>query len=237
MRSADPDDRMPPPDTGHALTAEDHRILRAWVNAGGEYDVHWSFKRPVKAPLPNLAEKNWPWQPLDHFVLKRLEKNGMKPCKDADRYRWIRRVSLDLTGLPPTPAEADAFVVDKREKAYERVVDRLLESSAFGEHWARMWLDLARYADTKGYEKDRHRNIWIYRDWVIDALNRDMPYDQFTTEQLAGDLLPNPTSDQLVATAFHRNTMSNDEGGTDNEEFRVAAVKIAWTPRCKSGWD
>ena len=225
VETDDPDDRMPPPDTGHALTAEDHRILRAWVNAGGEYDVHWSFKRPVKAPLPNLNQKDWPWHPLDHFVLKRLEENGMKPSKDAGRYRWIRRVSLDLTGLPPTPEEADAFVTDKSEKAYERVVDRLLESSAFGEHWARMWLDLARYADTKGYEKDRHRNIWIYREWVIDALNRDMPYDQFTTEQLAGDLLPNPTSDQLVATAFHRNTMSNDEGGTDNEEFRVAAVK------------
>ncbi len=225
VETDDPDDQMPPPDTGHALTAEDRRILRAWVNAGGKYDVHWSFKRPVKAPLPNLAEKNWPWQPLDHFVLKRLEENGMKPSKDADRYRWIRRVSLDLTGLPPTPKEADAFVADTSDKAYEKVVDRLLESSSYGEHWARMWLDLARYADTKGYEKDRHRNIWIYRDWVIRALNDDMPYDQFTTEQLAGDLLPNPTPDQLVATAFHRNTMSNDEGGTDNEEFRVAAVK------------
>jgi hypothetical protein len=225
VETDDPDDQMPPPDTGHALTAEDRRILRAWVNAGGEYDVHWSFKRPVKAPLPNLAEKDWPWHPLDHFVLKRLEMNGMKLSKDADRYRWIRRVSLDLTGLPPSPKEADAFVADTSDKAYEKVVDRLLESSSYGEHWARMWLDLARYADTKGYEKDRHRNIWIYRDWVIRALNDDMPYDQFTTEQLAGDLLPDPTPDQLIATAFHRNTMSNDEGGTDNEEFRVAAVK------------
>lgn len=225
IETDDPDDRMPPPDTGHELTAEDRRILRAWVNAGGEYDVHWSFKRPVKAPLPSLAQKDWPWHPLDHFVLKRLETNGMSPSQDADRHRWIRRVSLDLTGLPPTPEAADAFVDDKSGKAYEKVVDRLLDSSAYGEHWARMWLDLARYADTKGYEKDRHRNIWIYRNWVIDALNDDMPYDQFTTEQLAGDLLPNPTPDQLVATAFHRNTMSNDEGGTDNEEFRVAAVK------------
>ena len=225
VETDDPDDQMPPPETGHALTAEDRLILRAWVNAGGAYDVHWSFKRPVKAPLPNLAQKDWPWHPLDHFVLKRLEENGMKPSKDADRYRWIRRVSLDLTGLPPTPEEADVFVADKSDEAYERVVDRLLESTAYGEHWARMWLDLARYADTKGYEKDRHRNIWIYRDWVIGALNSDMPYDQFTTEQLAGDLLPDPTPDQLVATAFHRNTMSNDEGGTDNEEFRVAAVK------------
>lgn len=225
IETDDPDDLMPPPDSGHELTAGDRRVLREWVNAGGEYDVHWSFKRPVKAPLPNLAQKDWPWHPLDHFVLKRLEMNGMSPSHDADRYRWIRRASLDLNGLPPTPEEADAFVGDKSEKAYEKVVDRLLDSSAYGEHWARMWLDLARYADTKGYEKDRHRDIWIYREWVIDAFNRDMPYDQFTTEQLAGDLLLNPTPDQLVATAFHRNTMSNDEGGTDNEEFRVAAVK------------
>ena len=225
IESDDPDEVMPPPGSGHALTAEDRRILRAWVSAGGEYDVHWSFKRPVKAPLPNATPKGWPRHPLDHFVLNRLEANGMSPSKDADRYRWVRRVSLDLTGLPPTPQETDAFVDDKSAKAHEKVVDRLLDSDAYGEHWARMWLDLARYADTKGYEKDRHRDIWLYRDWVIDALNSDIPYDQFTIEQLAGDLLPDPTPDQQVATAFHRNTMSNDEGGTDNEEFRVAAVK------------
>jgi hypothetical protein len=151
--------------------------------------------------------------------------NGMSPSQDADGYRWIRRVSLDLTGLPPTLEEADAFVDDKSGKTYEKVVDRLLASSAYGEHWARMWLDLARFADTKGYEKDRHRDVWRYRDWVIDAFNRDMPFDQFTIEQLAGDLLPEPSTDQMLATAFHRNTMENDEGGTDNEEFRVAAVK------------
>ncbi len=225
IETDDLDDRMPPPDTGHELTAEDRRILRAWVNAGGEYDVHWSFKHPVKAPLPSLAQKDWPWHPLDDFVLKRLEMNGMSPSQDADGYRWIRRVSLDLTGLPPTPEEADAFVDDNSGKAYEKVVDRLLASSAYGEHWARMWLDLARFADTKGYEKDRHRDVWRYRDWVIDAFNHDMPFDQFTIEQLAGDLLPEPSADQMLATAFHRNTMENDEGGTDNEEFRVAAVK------------
>lgn len=225
VESKDEDEVMPPPDSGHALTASDRKILRAWVDAGGEYDVHWSFKRPLKASLPKISQKAWPLHPLDHFVLKRLDANGMHPSKDADRYSWIRRVSLDLTGLPPTPEEADAFVTDTSNEAHEKVVDRLLESTSYGEHWARMWLDLARYADTKGYEKDRHRNIWLYRDWVIDALNRDIPYDQFTIEQLAGDLLSNPTPDQLVATAFHRNTMSNDEGGTDNEEFRVAAVK------------
>ena len=149
----------------------------------------------------------------------------MSPSQDVDGYRWIRRVSLDLTGLPPTPEEADAFVDDNSGKAYEKVVDRLLASSAYGEHWARMWLDLARFADTKGYEKDRHRDVWRYRDWVIDAFNRDMPFDQFTIEQLAGDLLSEPSADQMLATAFHRNTMENDEGGTDDEEFRVAAVK------------
>jgi hypothetical protein len=225
IETDDPDDQMPPPDSGHELTTGDRRVLREWVKAGGEYDTHWSLKRPGKAPLPNTRQKDWPKHPLDHFILKQLEVNKMSPSEDADRYRWIRRVSLDLNGLPPSLEEANAFVADKSEKAYEKVVDRLLDSSAYGEHWARMWLDLARYADTKGYEKDRHREIWGYRDWVIDALNDDMPYDQFTTEQLAGDLLPDPTPDQLVATAFHRNTMSNDEGGTDNEEFRVAAVK------------
>ena len=149
----------------------------------------------------------------------------MSPSKRADRYQLIRRVSLDLIGLPPTPAEADSFVNDSSPEAFEKVVDRLLKSKRFGEHWARMWLDLARYADTKGYEKDRPRVIWRYRDWVIDALNADMPFDQFTREQLAGDLLSGSSTEQKLATAFHSNTMTNDEGGTDNEEFRVAAVK------------
>ncbi len=225
IESDDPEEIMPPPDSGHELTQKDRKVLREWVNARGEYETHWSFNRPVKTPLPKTNKKDWPLHPLDHFILNKLESNGMEPSRDLDRHRWIRRVSLDLTGLPPTPEEADVFVEDRSEKAYEKVVDRLLASSTYGEHWARMWLDLARYADTKGYEKDRHRDIWVFRDWVIDAFNRDMPFDQFTTEQLAGDLLPSPTPEQLVATAFHRNTMTNDEGGTDNEEFRVAAVK------------
>jgi len=225
IESDDPDDLMPPPDSGHVLTAQDRKVLRQWVNDGGKYDTHWAFKRPVKSPLPKTEKRDWSLRTLDHFILKQLESKGMQPSLDLDRFRWIRRVSLDLTGLPPTIEEADAFAGDKRENAYKRVVDRLLVSSAYGEHWARMWLDLARFADTKGYEKDRHRDVWRYRDWVIDAFNRDMPFDQFTTEQLAGDLLPVPTTDQMLATAFHRNTMENDEGGTDNEEFRVAAVK------------
>ncbi|MDC0156428.1 PSD1 and planctomycete cytochrome C domain-containing protein [Verrucomicrobia bacterium] len=225
VESNDPDEVMPPPDSGHELTENDRKVLRQWVNAGGKYETHWSFKRPVKAPLPKTNRTDWPLLPLDHFILSKLESNGMKPSRDLDRHRWIRRVSLDLTGLPPTPEDADSFAADKGEDAYEKVVDRLLSSNTYGEHWARMWLDLARFADTKGYEKDRHRDVWRYRDWVIDAFNKDMPFDQFTTEQLAGDLLPEPTAGQMLATAFHRNTMENDEGGTDNEEFRVAAVK------------
>lgn len=225
IESFDPDQAMPPLASGGELTEAEKKLLRVWIASGAEYKVHWSFVVPRKAPLPKVSQAKWPTHPLDHFVLAKLEEAKLSPTEAADRYHLIRRLSLDLTGLPPTPQEADAFVADKSKDAYEKVVDRLLKSEAYGEHWARMWLDLARYADTKGYEKDRHRDIWRYRDWVIDALNRDLSFDQFTIQQLAGDLLPNATNDQILATAFHRNTMTNDEGGTDNEEFRTAAVK------------
>ena len=225
IESNDPEFVMPPPDSGHQLNADEKRLLREWIASGAKYDVHWSFIPPNKSPLSDVKNKTWPKHPLDHFVLAKLEAANLSPSEPIDRYRLIRRLSLDLTGLPPTVTEADAFVADETDDAIEKVVDRLMKSSAFGEHWARMWLDLARYADTKGYEKDLPRTMWRYRDWVIEALNNDMPFDQFTREQLAGDLLPNPDTNQLIATAFHRNTMTNDEGGTDNEEFRVAAVK------------
>ncbi len=225
IESQDPDLVMPPADSGHALSPQDKQRLRQWIAAGAPYQVHWSFQPPQKASLPAVNQQDWPLHPIDYFVLQRLEANDMAPALPLDRLQLIRRLSLDLTGLPPTPAEADAFVADTSADAYANVVDRLLGSDAFGEHWARMWLDLARYADTKGYEKDLPRQMWRYRDWVIDALNDDLPYDQFTIEQLAGDLLPDATDSQRLATAFHRNTMTNDEGGTDNEEFRVAAVK------------
>jgi hypothetical protein len=166
----------------------------------------------------------WAKSDIDRFVLSRLEKEGWSPSPSADRARLLRRVSLDLTGIPPTSAEVDAFLADKSPQAYEKSVDRLLASPRYGEHWAAWWLDLARYADTQGYEKDNRRTIWRYRDWVIRALNQDLPFDQFTVEQIAGDMLDNPTIDQRIATAFHRNTMTNTEGGTDDEEFRVAAV-------------
>ena len=225
VESDDPDVVMPPADSGHELSAEEKTLLRRWISEGGEYKVHWSFTQPMKIELPTVKQDAWPKHAIDHFVLAKLELQKLTPSAQADRYRLIRRVSLDLTGLPPTPEEADAFVADSSDEAFGRVVDRLLASEAYGERWARMWLDLARYADTKGYEKDRHRDVWKFRDWVILALNRDLPYDQFTIEQLAGDLLPDASNEQILATAFHRNTMTNDEGGTDNEEFRVAAVK------------
>jgi len=216
IETDDPDDLMPPADTGHVLTDEQKKLLRQWVATGAPYDVHWAFVPPTQAEVPGEQH------PVDHFVGKRLKAEGLGFAKEADRYALARRVSLDLTGLPPEIEVVDAFV---KTGNYDELVDDLLKSESFGEHWARMWLDLARYADTKGYEKDRPRNIWRYRDWVIDALNQDMPFDQFTKEQLAGDLLPEASTDQILATAFHRNTLENDEGGTDDEEFRVAAVK------------
>ncbi len=231
----DPKLLMPPKDEGEPLSAEQIDLLRRWIAAGAAWPdgvdvpdqapLHWAWKKPVQAPLPKVGRSDWPRNPIDYFVLARLEQEKLSPAPEADRFTLIRRLSLDLIGLPPSPKEVEDFVNDPRGDAYERLVDRLLDDPGYGERWARMWLDLARYADSKGYGSDPLRTIWRYRDWVIEAFNRNLPYDQFTIEQLAGDLLPNPTADQLLATAFHRNTMANDEGGTDDEEFRVAAVK------------
>ena len=224
---------MPPPETKNRLTPDQVALLKRWVVQGALYTEHWAFVKPQRPPLPSFSREtlvsayaHWPRNAIDHFVLARLEKAGLKPSPEADRYTLLRRVSLDLRGLPPTPAEVAAFEKDTAPDAYERAVDRFLEDTAFGERWARKWLDLARYADSAGYGSDPLRpNIWRYRDWVIDAFNRNLPYDRFTIEQLAGDLLPGVTREQRIATAFHRNTMTNTEGGTDREEFRVAAVK------------
>jgi hypothetical protein len=193
IETDDEDDLMPPPDSGHQLTGLQKELLGKWVAAGAPYDEHWSFQRPRKQAVPEGVHA------IDHFVSKRLQKDGLEMSEPADRYALIRRLSLDLTGLPPTLEEAEEF---QKSGDLNKAVDRLLASGAFGEHWARMWLDLARYADTKGYEKDRGRNIWRYRDWVIDALNADMPFDQFTSEQLAGDLLPNASVDQFWPRPF-----------------------------------
>ena len=223
--SPNPSEQMPPPDSGKKLTTEQIELLKSWVEQGAPWGSHWSFEKPSRPELPAVKDASWPKTDLDRFVLARLEREGLAPSPEADRYTLVRRVAFDLTGLPPDLALVKRFVNDPSPNAFEAIVDELLKSPKFGERWARTWLDLARFADTKGYEKDLARTMWRYRDWVIEAYNRDLPFDQFTREQLAGDLLPNATTEQRLATAFHRNTMVNDEGGTDNEEFRVAAVK------------
>jgi len=232
LTTEDPEERMPynaPP-----LSKEDIRLLTRWVEEGAKWGEHWAYSLPKKVPVPGNRPAMaslfnfWGRPPLhsdiDYFIQEKHKQHRLSFAPEADRATLLRRLSLDLIGLPPTPEQVDAFVTDQRKDAYERRVDSLLASPQFGERWAAWWLDIARYADTKGYERDPSREIWAYRDWVIRAFNRDLPFDAFTVEQLAGDLLPNASKDQLIATAFHRNTMTNDEGGTDNEEFRVAAV-------------
>ncbi|MDA0659828.1 MAG: DUF1549 and DUF1553 domain-containing protein, partial [Planctomycetota bacterium] len=217
-------ERMPPPESGKPLSAAEIQNLRAWIAQGGEYSQHWAFLAPQKPALPQVTRANSVRNPIDSFVADRQKSQAFTPAPEADRYTLVRRLYLDLVGLPPTPAEADAFVASQAPDAYERLVDQLLASPQYGERWARRWLDLARYSDTNGYEKDRSRTIWPYRDWVIHALNDDMPFDRFTVEQLAGDMLPHCTEQQRVATGFHRNTMLNEEGGIDPLEFRYYAV-------------
>ena len=214
MTSSDPDLVMPPPKTRKVVTPAQVETIRRWIAEGAKWERHWSFNPVAKPPGT-----------IDSIVAAALKKRGLALRPAAPPQTLVRRLSLDLTGLPPTPETADAFAKSPTPEAYVSLVDDLLKSPQFGEHWARMWLDLARYADTKGYEKDLGRTMWPFRDWIVSALNSDMPLDQLTLELLAGDLLPNPTEQQRIATAFHRNTMSNDEGGTDDEEFRVAAVK------------
>jgi len=214
-------DLMPPPDHHERLSDREVALIERWIQQGAKFSDHWAFLPPEKPKVPEVERAS---SPIDAYILEGLRKRGITPAPLADRYTQLRRLSLDLTGVPPTPEEISAFVEDESPDAYEKQVDRLLASPLYGERWAGMWLDIARYSDTKGYEKDSPRDVWLYRDWLIDAFNRDLPYDQFLTEQLAGDLLPNPTRDQLIATAFHRNTMNNTEGGTNDEEFRIAAV-------------
>lgn len=226
ITTSDPDDIMPPEKIGKPVTQEEVAILKRWIDQGAQYATFWAFVPPKREPIPQVHDLDWPRNPIDFFVLERLEKNRLRPSPQSDPHALLRRLSLDLTGLPPAPDDADAFAKDPSPMAYERWVDKLLASPAYGERWARVWLDLARYADSAGYGSDPLRlNIWPWRDWLIDALNRNIPFDRFTVEMLAGDLLPKPTQEQLIATAFNRNTMTNTEGGTDDEEFRVAAVK------------
>jgi hypothetical protein len=223
---------MPP---GSRLTNEQIDLIRRWIDEGAVWPEegaakrrpgwdHWAFQVPRRPTAPKVRNSAWVRNEIDTFILSRLEAEHIQPSPEADRNTLLRRVSLDLTGLPPAPTEIEDFLADKSANAYEKVVDRLLASPHYGERWGRHWLDLARYADSDGYTIDGPRQIWKYRDWVIDALNRDMPFDQFTIEQIAGDLLSNPTAEQLIATGFHRNTPSNYEGGIDFEQYRVEAV-------------
>jgi mono/diheme cytochrome c family protein len=222
--STSDDERMPPVSSKKSLKEAEKQLLKRWIAEGAEYQKHWAFVAPKRPALPPVKNPAWVRNPIDRFVLARLEAEGLKPTAEADRYTLARRVALDLTGLPPTLAAVDKFVSDRSPDAYEKYVDEVLRSPAFGERWAHIWLDLARYADSNGYATDNLRTIWKYRDWVIDAINRNQPFDQFIVEQIAGDLLPNATPEQILPTAFHRNTLTNDEGGTSDEEFRVAAV-------------
>ncbi|MFO0012612.1 MAG: DUF1553 domain-containing protein [Planctomycetota bacterium] len=227
--SDDEEIRMPPPHFGARLTRQEIDLLKRWVTEGAEYAKHWSFEPPV-SPRIRLTGTDepallpWSHSPIDRLVLAKLTEKGWRPSRRADALTLLRRVTLDLTGLPPTLEEQQAFLRNPSIEAYERIVDTLLASPAYGEHWGRRWLDLARYADSSGYADDPMRTIWGYRDWVIRAHNANVPFDQFTLEQLAGDLLPDPTPEQRVATAFHRNTLTNNEGGTNDEEFRNVAI-------------
>jgi hypothetical protein len=224
ITSNDDELKMPPTESGKKLTSEEVAMLRRWIEEGAKYEGHWSFISPKKSELPGVSDPAWARGPIDRFVQARLDAEKMKPSREADRYVWIRRVSLDLTGLPPTIQDVNTFVRDTSENAFEKVVDRLLNSERFGEHMSRHWLDAARYADTNGYQYDLEREQWVWRDWVIHALNSNMPFDQFTVEQLAGDLLPGATDQQRLATAFHRNHPITIEGGVVDEEYRTEYV-------------
>lgn len=226
------DDRdllMPPADSGKRLTREQIELLTRWVEQGAVFDGHWAFTPPQRPHVPdtNQSATNqsaWVRNPIDAFVQDRLEQENLRPSAEADRITLLRRLSLDMIGLPPTIEEVDSFLADRSPKAYEGQVERLLKSPHFGERWARLWLDAARYADSDGYEKDKPRVMWFYRDWVVNAFNDDLPYDRFIIEQIAGDLLPNATQDNRVATGFLRNSMVNEEGGADPEQFRMEAM-------------
>ncbi|MEX1223281.1 MAG: DUF1549 domain-containing protein, partial [Pirellulales bacterium] len=216
--------QMPPPKGGEPLTAEQIALFKKWIAQGAEYQEHWAFVAPHKPAPPSVKQADWVRNPIDRFILARLEKEGLTPSPEADKTTLIRRATYDLTGLPPTPAEVDAFLADDSPDAYEKLVDRLLASPRHGEHRARYWLDIARYGDTHGLHLDNYREIWPYRDWVIDAFNANMPFDQFIVEQLAGDMLPEATLDQKIATGFVRCHVSTNEGGSIAEEVYVRNI-------------
>ncbi|MEC7567087.1 MAG: DUF1549 domain-containing protein, partial [Planctomycetota bacterium] len=231
ITNPDPDLAMPPVDATTSITEAERKIIRRWIAQGASWQNHWSFDPISTPPPPRARSPRWGTNDIDAYIYSRQRERGLRPNAQAPPFTLIRRLYLDLLGLPPTMEEADAW----RHKAFDQdgtiipsgfdnLVDTLIESPQYGERWARRWLDLARYADTNGYEKDRDRNMWPYRDWVIRAINSGMPFDQFTVEQIAGDMLPNATPTQRIATGFHRNTMLNEEGGIDPLEFRFYAM-------------
>jgi hypothetical protein len=230
IQHEDPELRMPM--DGAPLSAEEVRLISQWISEGAQWEEHWAYL-PIDRPEVPSSTDTRTNNPVDAFIRTRLHKDSLAPAAAPEKYELLRRLSLDLTGLPPSPERMREFLEDPDEKAYERQVDELLASPTFGEHWASMWLDLARYADSRGYERDQTRSIWQYRDWVIKAFNENLSYADFARNQLAGDLLPEPTPDQRLATAFHRNTLSNDEGGTDNEEYRVVTI----IDRVNTSWE
>jgi len=227
LLSHDADEQMPPPESNRKVTPAQIELIRRWIAQGAAYEKHWAFVPPEKSPAPNVADKAWSREPFDRFVLAKLEAEKLKPSPEAKPSAWLRRASFDLTGLPPTPAEIAAFEADVGQRgdlAYMTAAQRLLGSPRFGERLAQDWLDVARYADTHGFNNDSARSMWRWRDWVIESFNHNAPFSQFITEQLAGDLLPNPTDAQRLATAFNRNHVINSEGGIIDEEYRVEYV-------------
>ncbi|MCB0628104.1 MAG: DUF1549 domain-containing protein, partial [Lewinella sp.] len=213
ITTSDPELVMPPPESNLSLSEYEIALLKKWIDQGAEWKDHWAFIPPVKPEPPKVSKDDWPVNEIDHFILAKLEREGLTPEAAASREKWLRRVSFDLTGLPPDIREIENFLEDDDEQAYEKVVDRLLSSPAYGERMASIWLDVARYADSHGYQDDRPRTMWPWRDWVIDAFNTNMPYDSFVIYQLAGDLLPQPTYEQKLATGFNRNHAITQEGG------------------------
>lgn len=236
ISSKDPDERMPPPDAKKPrLTAEEIELVRRWVDQGGKYENHWAYVRPIRPSLPGAGNREWAINAVDCFIARGHAQNGLKPASEADRRTLLRRLSLDLTGLPPAPAEIAAFLADQSPGAYEMQVDRMLASPHYGERMAVYWLDLVRYGDTCGYHSDNHRDVWLFRDWVIDAFNKNVPFDRFTVEQLAGDLLPGAGREQKIASGYNRLLMTTEEGGAQPKEYeakfaadRVRNTAAAW---------
>ena len=224
INSQDPETQMPPPKSNRRLSPEQKQLLERWIAEGAQYSTHWAFETPTRPAEPAVKRTDWVRTPIDKFVLAKLEAEGLAPAPEADRATLIKRLSIDLTGLPPTIPEVDAFIADTDPQAYEKLVERLLGSRHYGERMALEWLDAARYADSNGFQQDGDTWQWIWRDWVVRALNSDLPFDQFTIWQLAGDLLPNATTDQQIASGFNRNHLLNGEGGAIAEEQRFVIL-------------